>query len=132
MAASLTLLCLSLLFGPAATPAAGQAPLRISSVVMQNKVTHMVPPQYPEAARKKGIQGDVHVDVVIARNGSVKSAKPIDGQKDLAKAAVKAVKQWKYAPTELNGTTVEVETTVLLGFHLSPPPAKPAKPPSHR
>lgn len=131
MTVSTLFLCLSLLAGAAAPPPANQARLRISSIVMQNKVTHMVQPQYPESARKKGIQGNVTLDVVVGKDGSVKSAKVTDGPKDLAKAAVKAVKQWKYAPTLLNGNAVEVETAVELQFHLKPAPAKPAKKPSH-
>jgi protein TonB len=134
MTVSVLALCFSLLAGAAAPPTAGQAPLRISGIVMQTKLIHVVPPKYPESARKKNIQGVVKLDVFIRKNGSVKSAKVTDGQKDLGKAAVKAVKKWKYKPTVLNGKQVEVETTIELKFHLKPPPkkaAKPAKPPTH-
>jgi protein TonB len=135
MTVSVLALCLSLLAGAAAPPAANQGPLRISGIVMQTKLIHVVPPKYPESARKKSIQGVVKLDIVIHKDGSVKSAKVIDGQKDLGKAAVQAVKRWKYKPTVLNGQVVEVETTVELKFHLNPPPkkaAKPIKPPAHQ
>ncbi|HVB34143.1 MAG TPA: energy transducer TonB [Patescibacteria group bacterium] len=116
-------------FLAAAPPPAKQAaPLRISSVVMQTKLVESTPVKYPEAARKKNIQGDVNLDVVIGRNGSVKSVKVTDGPKQLTKAAVSAVKHWRYQPTVVNGKQVEVETAVDVEFKLTPPPAaKPAQ-----
>jgi TonB family protein len=118
-------LCLGTLLGAGAPPAAQKAaPLRISSVVMQGKVIHADPPKYPEEARKKNVQGVVTLDVVIGKNGAVESAKVTDGPKELAKAAMNAVKHWRYQTTLLNGKPVEVETTVALGFKLTPPKQK--------
>ncbi len=108
----------------AAPPAAQQAkPLRISSVVMQTKLVKVVPPKYPEAARKKNVQGDVKLDIVIGKNGAVKSANVTDGPKELTKAAIDAVKHWRYQPTVSNGKAIEVETAVDLQFKLTKPPA---------
>jgi len=126
-------LCLGTLLGAGAPPAAQKAaPLRISGVVMQGKVVHADPPKYPEDARKKNIQGVVKLDVLIGKDGAVESAKVTDGPKDLTKAAVNAVKHWRYEPTLLNGKPVEVETVVEMGFKLTPPKQKaPAKAPAH-
>lgn len=105
-------------------PAAAQhAPLRISSIVMQTKLAKTAPLKYPEAARKKNIQGVVKLDIVIRRNGSVKSVKVTDGPKQLVKAAVTSVKHWRYQPTVFNGKRVEVETEVDVQFKLTKPPA---------
>jgi TonB family protein len=126
-------ICLGTLLGAGAPPAAQKpAPLRISGVVMQAKVIHADPPKYPEEARKKNIQGVVTLDVVIGKNGAVESARVTDGPKELARAAVNAVKHWRYEPTLLNGKPVGVETQVQLGFKLTAPKEKgPAKPPAH-
>jgi TonB family protein len=125
-------LCLGTLLGAGAPPAAQKpAPLRISSVVMQTKLVHAVPPKYPEAARKKNIQGVVTLDILIGADGKVKMAKVTDGPKELTKAAVSAVKHWQYQPTMLHGKPIEVETSVSLGFKLTKPKA-PAKAPTHR
>ncbi len=126
-------LCLGTLLGAGAPPAAQKAaPLRISGVVMQGKVVHADPPKYPEDARKKNIQGVVKLDVLIGKDGAVESAKVTDGPKELTKAAVNAVKHWRYEPTLLNGKPVEVETVVEMGFKLTPPKQKaPAKAPAH-
>jgi TonB family protein len=37
---------------------------------------------------------------------------------ELAKAAIEAVKQWRYEPTLLNGEPVEVATTITVHFKL--------------
>lgn len=126
-------LCLGTLLGAGAPPAAQKAaPLRISGVVMQTKVMHAEPPKYPEAARQKNIQGVVTLDILIGKNGTVMSAKVTDGPKELAKAAIDSVKQWRFEPTMLNGKPVEVETVVQVGFKLTKPKEKaPAKAPAH-
>lgn len=105
-------------------PAQQNAPLRISSVVMRTKLIKAAPPKYPEEARKKNIQGIVTLDIVVGRNGHVKSAKVTDGPKELTKAAVNAVKHWRYQPTLLKGKPIEVETSVEVGFKLLPPKKK--------
>lgn len=107
----------------APSPAPQATPLRVSSVVMQTKLVHTAPLKYPEAARKKNIQGDVKLDVVIGPKGSVKSVKVTDGPKLLTKAAAKSVKHWRYQPTVLKGKPISVETTVEVQFKLTPPPA---------
>jgi len=125
--------CLGLALGAAAPAAAARQgePLRISSIVMQTKLTHSVPPKYPEAARKKGVQGTVKLQVVVARNGAVKSVKTVAGDKQLAKAASAAVREWRYQPTVLNGKPIEVETEVDVQFTLTKPPKPAPKPASH-
>jgi TonB family protein len=105
-------------------PAPQNAPLRISSVVMQTKLIKAEPPKYPEKARKKNIQGVVTLEIVIGRNGHVKSEKVTDGPKELRKSAVNSVKHWVYQPTRLKGKPVEVETSVKVGFKLLPPKKK--------
>jgi TonB family protein len=124
--ATLVLAFGTLLGGSAPPQPAQNAPLRISSVVMRTKLVKTVPPKYPEAARKKNIQGIVTLDIIIARDGHVKSMKVTDGPKPLIKAAENCVKQWRYKPTELKGKRIEVETSVEVGFKLLPPKKKKA------
>jgi TonB family protein len=124
------LLGAALLTGMGPQAGSANAPLRVSGVVMQTKLVKQDPPKYPESARKKGIQGTVTMDVVIGADGSVKSVKVTDGDKDLGKAAASAVKHWRYQPTVNNSKPIPVETTVSVEFHLTAPPKPPAKPPS--
>ena len=66
-------------------------------------------PEYPEIARRMNINGTVKVELVIAADGTIKSAKVLGGHPLLADAVQKALKKWKYAP----GTG---ETTMQLDF----------------
>jgi outer membrane biosynthesis protein TonB len=51
--------------------------------------------------------------------GDVSELHLISGNPVLAPAAMKAVKQWKYSPTLLNGVPVEIKTQVDVSFNLS-------------
>jgi protein TonB len=66
-------------------------------------------PEYPEIARRMNISGTVKVELVIAIDGTIKSAKVLGGHPVLADAVQKALKKWKYGP----GTS---ETTLELNF----------------
>lgn len=68
-----------------------------------------VPPQYPEKALQKGIEGRVLVEFTISKSGSVKDPKVIAYEPSTIfnKAAIKAVSQWKYNPKIENGKAVE-------------------------
>jgi protein TonB len=68
-----------------------------------------VPPQYPERALQRGIEGRVLIEFTISRSGSVKNPKVVAYEPSTIfnKAAIKAVKQWKYNPKIVNGKAVE-------------------------
>ncbi len=68
-----------------------------------------VPPQYPEKALQRGIEGRVLIEFTISKSGAVKNPKVIayEPSKIFNKAALKAVSQWKYNPKILNGKAVE-------------------------
>jgi protein TonB len=68
-----------------------------------------VPPQYPERAQQRGIEGRVLVEFTISKSGSVKNPKVIayEPSKIFNKSALKAVSQWKYNPKIEDGQAVE-------------------------
>ena len=68
-----------------------------------------VPPQYPERAAQRGIEGRVLIEFTISKSGSVKDAKVIayEPSKIFNRAALKAVSQWKYNPKIVDGKPVE-------------------------
>lgn len=77
-------------------------------------------PQYPEAARASGQQGSVVLQVLIGANGAVQDAKFVQGSFVFARAAIDAVKQWRYKPYSMNGRAVSVQSVITLTFK---PPA---------
>lgn len=68
-----------------------------------------VPPQYPERAQQRGIEGRVMVEFTISKSGSVKNPKVIhyEPSKIFNNSALKAVSQWKYNPKIQNGKAIE-------------------------
>jgi protein TonB len=92
--------------------------LRVSSGVAEELKIHDAKPHYPREAQKMGIQGDVILQATIDTKGNLANLKVVQGDPILVKAAVDAVKQWRYRPYILNGEPVDVDTTIKVQFHL--------------
>jgi protein TonB len=76
----------------------------------------MVRPSYPQTASVAGIRGMVVLHAIIAKDGTVQNLEVVTGHPLLAKAALDAVRQWRYRPYLLNGDAVEVDTTITVNF----------------
>jgi protein TonB len=92
------------------------SPRRIVSVLTEAQLVNRVEPVYPHVAAIAGIQGQVKLHAIIARNGSIQSLNAISGHPLLVRAALDAVGQWRYRPYYLNGEAVEVETFITVNF----------------
>jgi protein TonB len=75
-------------------------------------------PAYPLLAIQTRTQGDVVLRAIIGKDGSVAELQVVSGHPLLVKAAMDAVRQWRYKPTLLNGEPVEVDTTITVSFRL--------------
>ena len=106
---------------PGAGRAEGGGPqrIKIGGPVEEKKLVYSPPPHYPPLAKMARIQGTVKLDATIADDGKVKDLRVIGGHPLLVKAALDAVKNWRYQATLLNGNPVEVETTVTVNFTLA-------------
>jgi protein TonB len=93
-----------------------QPQTHVPADVMQKLVRHRVDPDYPEAARPGNLQGVIALDVVVGRDGTVMSVRPLNGPEVLAQAAVDALRWWRFEPYRVNGQPVAVETTVAVEF----------------
>ena len=80
---------------------------------------YQVKPVYPKEAKKARIQGTVKFDAVISKTGEVIELRLISGDPMLVPAASKAVRQWRYSPTRINGEAVEVKTQIDINFTLN-------------
>ena len=92
--------------------------IHVKEDVEKAKLIHTVSPMYPPLTDKR-VDGTVVLRVLIGKDGAVKSAKYVSGPETCGWYAVKAVLQWRYEPTLMNGVPVEVDTTVAVVF---PPP----------
>jgi TonB family protein len=93
-------------------------PLRVPSEAMDHQILYKIEPIYPDAAREAGTQGLVVLDAVISADGTVKSLRAVAGPASLSQSALDAVQSWKYSPYRVQGSPVEVETTVSVDFRV--------------
>jgi len=76
-------------------------------------------PEYPEKARRRGIQGTIVLAIAINKNGGIDNVKVVRRlDPDLDRNAVDAVKQWRFAPAEKNGEAVPFQSLVEVSFSL--------------
>jgi len=88
----------------------------VPAEVMQKLLVHRVEPVYPPEAREQRLEGTIALDIVIGRDGSVESVHALNGPDVLARAAMDALRWWKFEPYRVNGKPTPVETTVAVEF----------------
>ncbi len=103
-------------------PADGTNRITVGGNVQQAKLIRQPVPVYPPLAKQARISGVVHLQVVIAADGTVKNIALISGHPILVPSAMEAVQQWRYQTTLLNGQPVEVLTQVDVNYTLSDQP----------
>ena len=69
-----------------------------SETPVLRKIKSRAQPVYPELARRMKLSGSVRLELIIAPDGKVKSAKVLGGHPLLAEAALDAVRRWVYEP----------------------------------
>ena len=89
---------------------------QVPAEVMEKLLVHKVEPVYPAEARQANLQGIIALDVVVGRDGSVVSTHALNGPDVLARAAMDALRWWKFEPYRVNGEPAVVETTVAVEF----------------
>jgi periplasmic protein TonB len=92
------------------------APLPLGGDVHQAQLIKSVPPVYPAVAKAQHISGSVQVDALIDSSGNVAELKIISGPSLLHRAALDAVKQWKYKPAMLDGQPTSMHLVVTVQF----------------
>jgi len=102
------------------TQADDRQPLRLTSTVLQGKASVRRTPDYPPLAKQIRLEGSVSVEVMIAPDGHVESARPVSSSHPMfVKAAVDSAYGWRFQPTTLNGTPVRVTGIIVFNFKLN-------------
>ena len=91
-------------------------PLPVGGEVKSAQLIKSVSPVYPPMAKSQRLSGNVQIDALIDASGNVASMKVLSGPPVLHKAALDAVKQWKYAPAQLDGEPTSMHLTVTVQF----------------
>jgi len=98
--------------------ASGATQIFVAGNVIAAQMVTKVEPVYPELAKKARVQGVVRLSAIIDEEGKVESLERIDGSPLLTPAAIDAVRQWVYKPTQINGKPVKVKTEIDVNFTL--------------
>ncbi|MGB6823465.1 MAG: energy transducer TonB, partial [Candidatus Acidiferrales bacterium] len=92
--------------------------LHLDLNIMRSKIIKEVQVRIPQEAIAKHISGTAIVGVVLDVNGNIKEAKGLQGDPILSAALMDAVKQWRFAPTTLDGDPVEVDLQIPYTFEI--------------
>lgn len=100
---------------PAAAPAAG-----LGYVAAEVDTARNEPPEYPRAARRRGLEGQVRVRVRVSVAGTALQIRiaTSSGYEILDEAALEAVARWHFTPAREGGRPVEGEIVVPVRFQL--------------
>jgi TonB family protein len=76
-------------------------------------------PDYADRPRRKKIQGNVLLSMIVNADGSTRDIQVKQSlDKDLDKKAVECVKKWKFEPATKDGQPVAMRMAVQVNFHL--------------
>jgi TonB family protein len=89
---------------------------QVAAEVMEKLLVHRVEPVYPAEARKERLEGTIALDIVVGRDGAVLRMHALNGPDVLARAAMDALRWWRFEPYRINGEPAVVETTVAVEF----------------
>jgi TonB family protein len=98
------------------TASAEKPQAQVSAEVMEKLLVHRVEPTYPAEARQANLEGTIALDVIVGRDGSVVRMHALNGPDVLARAAMDALRWWKFEPYRVNGEPTAVETTLAVEF----------------
>jgi protein TonB len=107
---------------PPAAQTSNHAPpvrIRVGGIVSAARLIYQPKPEYPQLARITRTEGAVEFEAVIGKDGTIEELKVLRGHPLLVKAALDAVRQWRYQPTLLNGEPIEVVTEITVNFKLA-------------
>jgi TonB family protein len=95
-------------------------PVAVSEEAARALLVHSVNPIYPAEGLPQKLHGAVVLQAVIGREGNVEDLKIVRGYFVLGRAAIAAVKQWRFQPYTINGHAVSTQTVVTVNFSYPP------------
>jgi TonB family protein len=107
---------------PQSQPAIQQVrePVAVSEEAARALLIHSVNPVYPPEGLPQKLHGPVVLQALIARDGSVEDLKIVRGYFVLGRAAIAAVKQWRFQPYTINGHAASTQTVITITFSYPP------------
>jgi protein TonB len=100
-------------------PPQPKEPIHLHSGIKPPERLVNVSPAYPTVARLARQEGLVIIEATIDERGNVIDTHILRSIPLLDEAALAAVRQWKFSPTQLNGVPVPIVMTVTVNFKLT-------------
>jgi TonB family protein len=107
---------------PQTQPASQQfsEPVAVSEEAARALLVHTVNPVYPPEALAQKLHGAVVLQTLVGRDGLVEDVKIVRGYFVLGRAAIAAVKQWRFQPYSVNGHPAATQTVITINFSYPP------------
>jgi TonB family protein len=97
----------------------GGGPFRPGSGIEPPRLLREIKPEYTDDARRRGITGEVLLEVVVRSDGTVGDVRLLRGLgAGLDQRAIAAIRQWRFAPARRQGTAVDVIVEIAVDFTL--------------
>jgi TonB family protein len=97
----------------------GGGPYRPGSGITPPSIQREVKPVYTEEGRRRGVEGDVVMEVVVRADGTIGNVRVIQGLgSGLDQRAIDAVRQWRFFPARRLGAAVDVMVEIAVEFRL--------------
>jgi len=105
--------------GPGEGGGTGGGPYRPGSGVSPPRLLKEVRADYTDEARRANVEGEVVLEIVVRRDGSVGDIRILRRlNPGLDQRAIQAVRQWRFSPARLKGAAVDVIVEVAVEFRL--------------
>jgi len=105
--------------GPGSGGGTGGGPYRPGSGITAPAIIQEVKPDYTEEGRRRHLEGDVVLEIIVKRDGTVGNVKLVQGLgAGLDQRAMEAVRQWRFSPAKRYGTPVDVIVEIAMEFKL--------------
>ena len=105
--------------GPGSGGGTGGGPYRPGSGITPPSVLREVKPDYTEEGRRRNVEGDVVLEIVVKSDGAVGDVHVLQGLgAGLDQRAIEAVRQWRFSPAHRRGAPVDVIVEVAVEFKL--------------
>ena len=96
----------------------GAAPGSSGGTVQPARLVTKVTPVYPAEAKSRRIQGTARFSATIGKDGKLRDLQLLSAPVIFYESSRKAVLQWEYRPTALNGEPIEVITQIDVHYTL--------------
>jgi TonB family protein len=105
--------------GDGSVAGTGGGPYRPGSGITPPSIEREVKPVYTEDGRRRGVEGDVVMEVVVRADGTIGNVRVLQGLgSGLDQRAIDAVRQWRFFPARRHGAAVDVMVEIAVEFRL--------------